>query len=60
MSEHDPAEMLSASRVAALLHRGKQDTLDDIRAGRIPSVEWGGRRSLRQPAGGVRRGGCRR
>ena len=38
MTEHDPAELLSAGKVAALLHRRKQDVLDDIHAGRIPSV----------------------
>jgi hypothetical protein len=41
---HDPAELLSASKVAALLHGRKQDVLDDLAAGRIPSVSWRGRR----------------
>ena len=37
----DPAELLSANRVAALLHLRKQDVLDRIAQGDIPSVHLG-------------------
>lgn len=53
MSEatNDPAELLSASQIAALLHVRKQDALDLIAAGEIPTVRIGQyrhRRVLRQ------------
>lgn len=38
---NDPAELLSASQVAALLHVRKQDVLDRIASGEIPSVKLG-------------------
>jgi hypothetical protein len=43
-AEHDPAELLSASRVAGLLHVRKPDVLDMLAAGSIPSVTLRGKR----------------
>lgn len=37
----DAAELLSASQVAALLHLRKQDVLDKIAAGEIPTITLG-------------------
>lgn len=37
----DQAELLSASQVAALLHLRKQDVLDLIGSGQIPTVKLG-------------------
>jgi excisionase family DNA binding protein len=37
----DPAELLSASAVARLLHLGKQEVLDMVAAGRIPTITIG-------------------
>jgi excisionase family DNA binding protein len=39
---HDPAELLSGSQVARLLHRDKQEVLDLIASGAIPSL-WTGK-----------------
>jgi excisionase family DNA binding protein len=39
---HDPAELLSGSEVARLLHRDKQEVLDLIASGAIPSL-WTGK-----------------
>lgn len=39
----DPAELLSASQVAALLHIRKQDALDLIASGEIPTITLGDR-----------------
>lgn len=44
--DHHPAELLSANQVAKLLHKRKQDVLDLIAAGEIPTVTLGQHRRI--------------